>query len=497
MSQDFSVHLAIDLGASNGRVIAGLFEEGTMTLEEVHRFDNEPIEKNGGLYSDFDGLWQGILEGLGMAVHRYGADRIQSIGVDTWGVDFGYLDDEGNLLSPPRQYRDLRNADALRRLTELVPASEIFEESGIQFMEINSSVQLVAELEAEDSLIPRADQFLMIPDLVNYRLTGIARCERTNASTTQLLRPVERDWSWKLFDALGIPRGIAPELIDAGAVIGVVEETVCQSTGLSSKTRVVTVGSHDTASAVAAIPAAEHSRYAYLSSGTWSLLGVEVDRPIINDLALDYNLTNEAGVFGNIRLLKNINGLWPVQECRRIWNEEGQDWGYADLAKMAGEVEGFQSLIDPDEERFSRRDDMPGMIREYCRETGQIVPETPGEVLRVIGDSLALKVRYVLSHLEDLVGYKVDVLHIIGGGGQDDSLNQAIANSIQRPVVVGPFEATAAGNIMMQVLACGKVDSLAAGRKVIRESFGTKTYQPEDSGAWEEAYQSFTKLLKD
>lgn len=496
MPKDTSVHLAVDLGASNGRVIAGVFEAGNVVLEEIHRFENVPLDQEGRLYSDFDALWAGIQEGLKLAVRRYGRDVIHSIGVDTWGVDFGYLDSSGNLLAPPRQYRDPRNGPAMKALLERVPASTIFEETGVQFMEINSLVQLSAELAEKDSLISKADQFLMIPDLVNYYLTGIARCERTNASTTQLLRPVERDWSWKLFDAVGIPRSIAPELIDAGVVIGVVCESVCEATGLSPRTKVVTVGSHDTASAVAAIPAAENVRYAYLSSGTWSLLGVELEEPLINDLALKYNLTNEAGVFGNIRLLKNINGLWPVQECRRTWKEEGNDWSYTDLAKMAGEAGAFQSLIDPDEERFSRRGNMPRMIQDYCKETGQPVPVTPGQILRVVGDSLALKVRYILTRLEELVGYQVEVLHVIGGGGQDDSLNQGIANSIDRPVIVGPFEATAAGNIIMQILACGQVDSLHEGRQVIRESFGTKVYQPEDCGAWDEAYQSFTKLLK-
>lgn len=495
MSNSSSVYLAVDLGAGSGRVIAGVVQGGRLSLEEMNRFENIPFENEGGLFWDFEGLWTGILEGLKLSVARFGAGVIRSIGVDTWGVDYGFVDGEGRLLAGPRHYRDSRNSEAMKEVFSRIPEATIFEETGIQFMEINTIYQMAAEVADSGSVLPRADQFLMIPDLINQRLTGKTFCERTNASTTQLYNPARKAWSKVLFRGIGLSESVAPELIDAGVSLGPVLEAIAEQTGLGSHTQVVTVGSHDTASAVAAVPAAPGTRFAYLSSGTWSLLGVEIDQPVINPMAEEYNFTNEVGVCDTIRLLKNINGLWLVQECRRVWSEAGQDWSYGELAAMARSAEPFRSLIDPDEERFSKRGDMPGMIREYCRETSQPVPESPAQILRLITDSLALKVRFVLLRLEELIGYEVDVLHIIGGGGQDDMLNQSICNSICRPVIVGPYEATAAGNLMVQKLACGAIGSLQEGRQLIRKSFETEKFEPCDSGAWEEAFASFTKLL--
>jgi rhamnulokinase len=495
MSNASSVYLAVDLGAGSGRVIAGVVQDGRLSLEEMNRFENKPFEKDGGLFWDFEDLWSGILEGLKLSVERFGAESIRSIGVDTWGVDFGFLDASGELMAGPRHYRDSRNSAAMKEVFSRIPEAVIFEETGIQFMEINTLYQMAAEIADPGSVLPKADQFLMIPDLMNQRLTGKAFCERTNASTTQLYNPAKKAWSKVLFAGIGLPESVAPELIDAGVSLGPVLEEIAKETGLGSQTQVVTVGSHDTASAVAAVPVAPDTRFAYLSSGTWSLLGVEIDEPIINPLAAEYNFTNEVGVCDTIRLLKNINGLWLVQECRRVWAESGQDWSYGELAEMARSAEPFRSLIDPDEERFSKRGDMPGMIQEYCREASQPIPETPAQILRLITDSLALKVRFVLSRLEELIGHEVDVLHIIGGGGQDERLNQSISDSINRPVIVGPFEATAAGNLMVQKLACGAIGSLQEGRELIRNSFETKLFEPQDSGAWDEAYASFTKLL--
>jgi len=495
MSNTSSVSLAIDLGAGSGRVIAGIVQEGRLSLEEINRFENKPFEKDGGLFWDFESLWVGILEGLKLSVERFGAELIESIGVDTWGVDYGFLDASGKLMTGLRHYRDSRNSVAMKEVLSRIPETSIFEETGIQFMEINTLYQMAAEVADPRSVLPAADQFLMIPDLINQRLTGKAFCERTNASTTQLYNPAKKAWSKALFDEIGLPQAVAPELIEAGESLGPVLEAIARATGLGSQTQVVTVGSHDTASAVAAVPAAPNSRFAYLSSGTWSLLGVEIDEPVITPLAAEYNFTNEVGVCDTIRLLKNINGLWLVQECRRVWGEAGQNWSYRDLAEMARTAEPFRSLIDPDEERFSKRANMPGMIQDYCRETSQPIPETPAQILRLITDSLALKIRFVLSRLEELIGYQVDVLHIIGGGGQDERLNQSIADSIKRPVIVGPYEATAAGNLMVQKLACGAISSLQEGRELIRKSFETKLFEPRASGAWDDAYRSFTKLL--
>ena len=490
-----SIYLAVDLGAGSGRVIAGILEDGKLSLEEINRFENNPVEKDGGLFWDFEGLWAGILDGLKLSVERFGSDSICSIGVDTWGVDYGFLDASGRLMAQPRHYRDPRNGPAKKALFEKISKETVFEETGIQFMEINTLVQLAAELSGPSELIPGARQFLMIPDLINQRLTGMAFCERTNASTTQLYNPVRRDWSKAIFDGIGLPRSLAPDFVEAGKSLGPVLESVASGTGLGTQTLVVTVGSHDTASAVAAVPAEPGSRFAYLSSGTWSLLGVEIDQPIISSLARGYNFTNEVGVFDTVRLLKNINGLWLVQECRRIWKEAGHDWSYLELAEMTKSAERLKSFIDPDDERFSRRGDMPQMICDYCRETGQEVPGGAPQILRTITDSLAMKVRFVLSRLEELIGYRVDVLHIMGGGGQYTKLNKSIASSINRPVIVGPYEATAAGNVMMQMVACGELASLEDGRAMICNSFETTTYFPEHPGQWEAAYGRFEKLV--
>jgi len=489
------VYLAIDLGAGSGRVIAGIMSEGILSLEEINRFENVPIEKGESLYWDFEALWRGILEGLTLSVERFGAANIQSIGVDTWGVDYGLVDPEGNLLAVPRHYRDPRNKGIMDEFVARVPADVIFEKSGIQFMDINTLVQFGAEVKDPESVLPGAEKFLMIPDLINHRLTGKILCERTNASTTQLYNPVKRDWSRLLFKELGVPLSIAPDFVDPGEVLGPVLPGIVAQTGLSPETKVVAVGSHDTASAVAAVPAEPASRFAYLSSGTWSLLGVEIDAPILTPLAREYNFTNEVGVFETIRLLKNINGMWLVQECKRIWNNEGNDWSYKDLARLAAGASRLQSFIDPDDKRFSGRCDMPGEISDYCRETGQIVPDCPGQTLRLITDSLALKIRFVLERLEKLIGHEIDVLHIIGGGGQNDPLSKSIASSINRPVIVGPYEATAVGNLMMQKVACGRLATLEEGRALIRRSFETKRFEPAHPGEWSEAYERFVKLI--
>jgi rhamnulokinase len=288
---------------------------------------------------------------------------------------------------------------------------------------------------------------------------------------------------------------VAPTLIEPGQVLGVITDAIADETGLSLETKVVTVGSHDTASAVAAVPAEAWNRFAYLSSGTWSLLGVEIDRPILSSLAREYNFTNEVGVFDKIRLLKNINGLWLVQECRRVWKEQGNDWSYLDLAKMAAGAERLQSFIDPDDPRFGGRCNMPQEIADYCRETQQAVPDGPAQILRLVTDSLAMKVRFVLQRLEKVVGYEIDVLHIVGGGGQSDPLSKSISSSINRPVIVGPYEATAAGNLMMQAVACGEISTLEEGRALIRNSFKTRRFEPAHPREWEDAYGRFLKLV--
>lgn len=490
-----SVYLAIDLGAGSGRVIAGVVSGGKFSLDEINRFENVPDERDGGLFWNFESLWSGVVEGLKISVAKYGAEKIRSIGVDAWGVDYGLIDENGELIAVPRHYRDARNKQAMDEVCEAVSRKEIFEKTGLQFMQINTLFQMAAARKHEPELLDDAAQFLLIPDLINLRLTGKALCERTNASTTQFYNPVKKRWSVKLFEKIGASLEKTPQLIEAGESLGPVKGDIATETGLLSHTQVVTVGSHDTASAVAAVPADGDKNFAYLSSGSWSLLGVELDQPILSELARKHNFTNEVGVFDTIRLLKNINGMWLVQECRRVWAENGDVWSFEELAGMARTAEPLRSLVDPDDQRFSTRADMPQMIVDFCQESGQAIPETPAQILRTLMDSLAMKCAHVLERLEEVIGHRVEVLHIIGGGGRNDMLSQCIANSINRPVVVGPYEATAAGNLMMQMVACGELDSLAEGRAMIRSSFETKCFEPQDDAEWKQAYERFCRLV--
>lgn len=490
-----SVYLAIDLGAGSGRVIAGVVSGGKFSLDEINRFENVPDERDGGLFWNFESLWSGVVEGLKLSVAKYGAEAIRSIGVDTWGVDYGLIDESGELIAVPRHYRDTRNKQAMDGVCEAVSREEIYEKTGLQFMQINTLFQLAAARRHEPELLDDAAQFLLIPDLINLRLTGKAFCERTNASTTQFYNPVKKRWSIKLFEKIGVPLEKTPDLIEAGESLGPVKDDIAAETGLLSHTQVVTVGSHDTASAVAAVPADGDKNFAYLSSGSWSLLGVELDQPILSELARKYNFTNEVGVFDTIRLLKNINGMWLLQECRRVWAENGDVWSFEELAGMARTAEPLRSLVDPDDQRFSTRADMPQMIVDFCQESGQDLPTAPAQILRTLIDSLAMKCAFVLERLEEVIDHRVEVLHVIGGGGQNDMLSQCIANSINRPVVVGPYEATAAGNLMMQMVACGQLDSLTAGRAMIRSSFETKRFEPQDDTKWKKAYERFCQLL--
>lgn len=494
MSPD-SIYLAIDLGAGSGRVMAGLMKADKMALEEVNRFENKVIEEDGKLSWDFEGLWEGILDGLTRAAAQYGAERITSLGVDTWGVDYGLLDGEENLLARPRCHRDPRTGGMMAKFFERLSAGDLFRETGIQFLDINTLPQLCAEVAEESPAWRAAERFLLMPDLVNLRLSGRAACERTNASTTQMYDPARKMWSRRVFDAAGVPLSRAPGFVEAGADMGTILPAVAERTGLRPTTRVVAVGSHDTASAVAAVPAGEGQRFAYLSSGTWSLLGAELAAPVLTPLAQRYNFTNEVGVFDTVRLLKNINGMWLVQECRRVWAEMGKNWSYQELTMMASEAESLRALIDPDDPRFRGRCDMPAEIAAFCQEGGQPVPESPGEVMRVVMDSLAMKVRYVLNCLEELTGEKVEVLHIIGGGGRNAELNQSIANSINRPVRVGPYEATAAGNILMQHYAAGGIASLEEGRAMIRRSFETESNHPGNAPEWQRAFERYSAII--
>jgi rhamnulokinase len=488
-------YLALDLGASGGRAIIGRFDGERLALEEVHRFTNGPVHipsaRGDSLHWDTLRLFIEIQEGLKKAVASCGSE-LTSLGIDTWGVDYGLLDRNDRLVGLPYHYRDSRNDTMMSEAFRRVPREEVFAATGIQFMQLNTLFQLLAQQIEDPEVLARTRTLLMMPDLLNFWLTGQKFSERTIASTSQALDPRRPAWATGLLDRLGIPTHYLPAIAEAGTVLGGLLPAVIDETG-AKQVRVVAPGSHDTASAVAAVPA-ESADYAYLSSGTWSLMGVETKQPVINADALAFNVTNEGGVCDTIRLLKNIAGLWIIQECRRTWAAEGQALSWDDIVRRAAAARPFVAQIDVDAHDFLAPGDMPARIREYCRRTGQFVPEGVGQIARVVYESLALKYRRVLEMMATLVGHGIGVLHIVGGGAQNRLLNQLTADAIGRPVVAGPCEATAGGNLLRQLLATGAVGSLSEGRALVRRSFDTETYHPEDAAAWDEAHARFHKL---
>jgi rhamnulokinase len=483
-------YLAVDLGASSGRVLAGRFEDGKLELEELHRFGNGPVEQDDGLHWDIDRLFTEIKTGLKKGFKTCGG-AVEAIGVDTWGVDYGLLDADGKLLNPPFHYRDSRNNGMAARVFETVPQDEIYRRTGLQLLPFNTIYQLAAEVRAERPELKKAERFLMIPDLLNYFLTGRAVNEYTNATTTQLLSAKTRAWDFELIRKLGLPEKIFGEIVEPGTVIGKLTPELQKELGGNAD--VIAVGTHDTASAVAAAPLSS-AHCAYLSSGTWSLMGLEEPEPIITAESAAYNITNEGGVCRTIRFLKNIGGLWLIQECRRNWAEQGEELDYARIAELAMAAEPFTAFIDPDSAEFAQPCDMPTRIQIACECTGQRIPETKGEIARVIYESLAMRYRAVFQTLEKLHGQRLEALHIVGGGCQDQVLNRFTADALNRPVITGPVEATAIGNMLMQMIAVGGISGLPEGRALIAHSFGTQTLAPENTAAWDAAFERFITL---
>lgn len=485
MEKDVSdIFVAIDLGASSGRVMAARFDGERLRLDEVARFPNDPIEEGGHLFWNIDALWDGVKRGLTSLTNRFPQGRVRGIGVDAWGVDYALLDGEGGLVRPPRHYRDVRTESVYKTTMDRLTREVIFSETGIQFMRINSLYQWAADVE-EGTPLSKTRCVLMIPDLIHYWLTGRKGIERTIASTTQAYDPQVRDWSATLLNGIHFDSGLFPAFVDAGTMIGPV-------TGFSDAldgTLVYAVGSHDTASAVAAVPMAPNARFAYLSSGTWSLLGAEICEPVISMQSQAFNFTNEIGVFDTVRLLKNINGLWIVQECQRAWSDAGDSVPHEDLAGLAASAEPLQSMIDPDAPEFLERGPVLRNLASFCERTRQKVPDGKPATLRCVFDSLAMKYRFVLERLEVLLGYPVEGLHVIGGGAHHALLNQSIANSIGRPVLAGPVEATCLGNIVVQMIAAGRLQSLVEGRRLIRRSYPVIKYEPKAVEEWNRAYE--------
>ena len=446
-------------------------------MQEIHRFANTPIAEAGSLHWDVSALWREMRTAL-TAIDDTG---LAGIGVDTWGVDYALLGAQGELLQNPRHYRDPRNAAAMADALRIVSMEDIYTTTGVQFLPINTLYQLFAAQCHTPALLAAAERFVMMPDLFNYWLTGEVRCELTDASTSQLVNPVTRSWATALMDRLGLPARLAAPLIEPGSVIGPLLPGVSSSDRLA-ETPVIASASHDTASAVAAITARDGT--AFLSSGTWSLIGLELDAPVLTPRAMQLNFSNEGGVAKTTRLLKNVMGLWLLQGCRRSWSARGHELSYAELTDAAAREQGFRHLVDPDDRSFSNPGDMRDAIDAFCRKTDQPCPTTPGGYARAVFDSLALKYRLVIRDLEALTGQAVDRIRVIGGGSQNGLLNHLTAGATGVPVVAGPTEATALGNIAVQMLATGAAGSLAEARGVIDRSFPTKVFEPGDLEPW-------------
>lgn len=485
-------YLAVDLGAESGRAIVGILDGSHLSLTETHRFPNGPVRLPDGLHWDALRLWSEIKAGIGISSTKFNG-KLESIGLDTWGVDFALLDRQGALLSNPFHYRDERTDGMLEEAFRRMSRAEIFANTGIQFMQLNSLYQLLAMSRQESPLLEVAKAFVTIPDLFNFWLSGEITNEFTNATTTQCFDPRKRGWATPVLEAMNIPAHLFGPVTQSGTALGTLLPHIAEEIGAGG-VRIVAPACHDTGSAVVAVPAHKQD-FAWISSGTWSIMGAEVSEPHVDEKALQYNFTNEGGVFGTWRLCKNIMGLWLVQECRRAWNRHGQELSYDELTRLAGEAEPFLAVLDPDFEDFLHPGDMPARIQNYCAETGQAVPQTRGQILRIALEGIALKYRWVLGRLEELTGKRLEPVHIIGGGTKNRLLNQLTADATCRRVVTGPIEATAIGNILMQALALEHLGSLAEARQVVRTSFTPEVYEPQSSADWDDAFARLHKVM--
>ncbi|MGO4347725.1 rhamnulokinase family protein [Paenibacillus sp. MCAF9] len=479
--------LAYDLGASSGRALLGRLNNGKIEVEELHRFSNDPVQVGDRLHWDILRLLHELKQALLLVKHR--DITLDSLAIDSWAVDFGLIGSNGELLGNPYHYRDHHTDGVMEQVVEELTETGIFAKTGIQFLPFNTIYQLAALKKADSPLLRDAKHFLMIPDLLRYFLTGEKYNEFSNATTTQLYNPVAGSWDEELIRSIGISPELFGEIVQPGARVGSLRASLCEELGIES-VPVYAAAEHDTGSAVAAVPALEKS-FAYLSCGTWSLMGTEVDEPVITELSQQLNFTNEGGVYGTYRLLKNIMGLWILQECRRSWERAGISYTFPELVKLAEEAKPFAAFIDPDDPLFLHPGDMPARITEYCLRTRQMAPADTGAIVRCILESLALKYRNVLELTEQLSGQAFSGLHMVGGGIQNTLLCQWTANAIGKPVWAGPVEGSAIGNMIVQWIASGQLADIWEARKVIRQSFPVDVYEPEQNDAWESAYRAF------
>lgn len=483
--------LAFDFGASSGRAIIGSFDNGKISLQEVHRFSNDPVKVNGTLYWDVLRLLHEIKQGIVKAKMAGGFD---SIGIDTWGVDFGLIDKDGRLLENPVHYRDPRTAGLVEEAFKTIPKEKLYKITGIQFMELNTLFQLISLRRQRPELLERADKMLFMPDLLAYFLTGKMCAEYSIASTSQLIDIEDRTWSKELLEAFDIPESLFAPLVQPGTVLGELTDEICEELGVD-KVPVISVCGHDTQSAITAVPCPEGD-FAFLSSGTWSLFGTELKTPIVDETSLKINITNEGGIDGTIGLLKNIIGLWLIQESRRQWQREGQDYSYAELEKLALKEEPFKCFIDPDAPEFTPQGNIPRRVQEFCEKTGQYVPQSVGEIMRCIYESLAMKYRLTFEKLCDCTNKDYPVIHVIGGGTKDGLLCQMTANSCDRTVKAGPIEATVMGNVAVQFMSDGTIKDVAHARQAVSDSETLKVYNPENADEWKQAYPRFVEIAK-
>ncbi len=480
--------LAIDLGASSGRAMLAQYGGGKITIQELVRFSNDPVMLNGTLYWDFLRFMFNIKKGITAAVNAGGFD---TLGIDTWGVDFGFIDKRGQLLTNPVHYRDKRT-DGFKSFP--IPMEELYRSTGIQQLQINSLYQLGAIAKDQPEVFEDAQKILFMPDLLNYFLCGQMKAEYTMVSTSQLLDAKARDWDFNIIDKVGIPRRLFCGIVQPGTICGPLSPEIREELGAPAAD-VVCIAAHDTAAAVAAVPTQEKD-FIYISSGTWSLLGTELEEPIINDLALKYNFTNEGGVNRSIRFLKNIMGTWIIAEARRQWAKEGNEYSFGELEKMAQAAEPLQSFIDVDHADFIKPGNMPRRIAEHCKRTGQKVPETPGEFVRCIDESLAMKYRLAIGHVEDCTGKNYSTVNIVGGGVKSALLCSMTASASNKKVIAGPDEATVFGNVAMQLMAKGVLKDVWEVRRVVAASSETTVYEPRGAQKWDEAYGRYLKVLE-
>lgn len=487
-----SQYLAFDIGAESGRAILGALADGQLSIQQISRFANGTLEVNGHLHWNIYRLFEEIKTAL-QACAAHHTDKPASIAIDTWAVDFGLIGREGDILGLPFAYRDHRTAGMMEEMFKMVPQERLYQLTGIQMLPFNTIFQLLAMARNRSSLLQIAQHLLFIPDLLNYLLTGEKKSEFSLATTSQLYNPMKQDWEKELLKAIGVSRALMPEVVAPATKLGTLLSTIARETGMQ-QVPVVACASHDTGSAVAAVPA-QGQDWAYLSSGTWSLMGVEVHAPVITTQTQQLNFTNEGGVSGTFRLLKNIMGLWLVQQCRKAWLAQ-REFSYEELMKLAANTTPSKSWIDPDSPEFLNPPDMPAAVQAYCRRTGQAVPQSHAQIIRCVYESLALKYRLVLEQLKQVHSQKISRLHIVGGGANNTLLCQWTANATGLPVFAGPTEATAIGNIMVQALASGQVQSLAEIRGLVATSFPPVRFEPQEQEAWNEAFVRFHKLVQ-